>query len=62
MTYAEELKDSPERYRPRGPPLFLLAIVEYYCVNDVTDGEEALFIAGENFGESLCWPILQIVD
>jgi hypothetical protein len=51
MTYPEELKDFPEGYRLRGPWFFLLATPNCYYVYDVTDGEEALFVAGESLEE-----------
>ena len=51
MTYPEELKDFPESYELREPWFFLLATPDRYYVYDATEGEEALFVAGESLEE-----------
>ena len=51
ITYPEELKDFPESHRLRKPWFFLLATPDCYYVYDATEGEEALFVAGESLEE-----------
>jgi hypothetical protein len=48
MTYLEELRDLPDGHNPNGPSFFLLATANSYFVFDFSDGEEALFEAGES--------------
>ena len=51
VTYVEELKYFPEGHEPRDPRFFLLATSESYYVYDLTDGMDALFVAGNTLEE-----------